>query len=130
MDATRWLKIVPAWDIETGTEAWVSEVKMILTQAQCLVDQYLNDQTGLEFLKGKLLGANRISWKLDASTKTKMDLFQNIHNFNKSRTLLNSNLNRRRRSLVTKLKAGVFLIHIETGRYKGTKKRGEILCSV
>ena len=102
---------------------------MILNQAQCLNNQYLNDQTDLEHLHGNLLKANRISWRLDASTKTKMDLFQEIHNLNESKMLLKANPNRRRRSLVTKLKAGVCPIQVELRRYKGTK-REDRLCPV
>ena len=51
-----------------------------------------------------------------------MDLFQEIHNFEENKTMLKSNLSRRRQNLVAKLKDRVFPIHIKTGRYKGTKR--------
>ena len=104
MASTRWPKVVLEWDMETNTDAWASEVKMILTQTGCPEDQYLSDQTDLDDLHGKLLKLNRIAWRLDASTK----MFQEIHDFNESQIFLKANLSRRKHSLVTKLKAGVF----------------------
>ena len=62
---------------------------------------------------------NRKSWELEAFKKVKLETFTQIHDFTTTRTLLKVNLDRRHRSSVTKLKSGVFLVRLETGRYKG-----------
>ena len=103
-------------------EAWASEVKLILNQAGCLKDQYLDSLTDLEKLQGNLLRLNRQAWLLETVTKSKLDNFLEVHYFDKSKLIVKSNLERRKRSLLVKLKAGVFPIHIETGRYQGTKR--------
>ena len=126
MNEHRWPRIVLDWDVEMSTEAWASEVKLILNQAGCLENQYFDLTTDLEDLQVRLLKMNRHSWKLEAHTKSKLDTFLEIHDFGKSRLIVKSNLDRRKRSLIVKLKAGVFPTQVETGRYKGTKKKERV----
>ncbi len=47
---------------------------------------------------------------------------EKIHDFDSHKTLLQANLNRSQRSLVTKFKSGVLPLRIETGRFKGVKR--------
>ena len=59
---------------------------------------------------------------MEAHRKRKLRTFIKIHDFKNRNVLTHANLNRINSSLVCKLKAGVFRIRIETGRYKGTKE--------
>ena len=122
MDSQRWPRIILDWDIETGTNAWASEVKLILTQAKCSEDPTLECITDLDTLYKNLLELNRMSWRLDAHVKTKLELLLQIHHFSQEKVLLKANLPRLQRSLVLKFKAGVFPIRKETGRYKNIKR--------
>ena len=118
----RWPRIILDWDIETGTNAWASEVKLILTQAKCSEDPTLESVSDLDILSKNLLHMNRLSWRLEAHVKTKLELLLEIHDFEQHKILLKANLPRLQRSLVLKFKAGVFPIRKEIGRYKNIKK--------
>ncbi len=122
MDEYRWPRIVLDWDVETGTNAWAREVKLILTQANCLEDPTLESVSDLDILSRNLLRMSRTSWKMDAHVKTKLELMLEIHDFSQEKVLLKANLPRLQRSLVLMFKAGVFPIRKETGRYKNIKR--------
>ena len=68
------------------------------------------------------MSKNRKCWELEAHKKVKLETFTQIHNFSEQRTLLKANLDGRHRSLVSKLKSGVFPVRLETGRYKGLSR--------
>ncbi len=129
MKDERWPKRLVSWDLNTGTEAWAWEIKQILTQTGCPEDEYLTDQTNLDQLQERLLQQNRRTWNLESYTKTKLRTFVQIHDYESTKILVNANLDRRKRSLVAKYKAGVFPIRLETGRYKGLKEEKR-LCQV
>ena len=67
---------------------------------------------------------------MEATTKSKLRTFIHIYNYDHPGTLINANLSRLQRSLVTKFKVGVLPIRLETGRYKGLgeEKRTCELC--
>ncbi len=85
-------------------------------------DHELYNVTSLELVRDKLIEINRSKWKLEALSKEKLCTFNLIHDFENTKTLVKMNLDRWERSLVTKLKAGVLPLHLETGRYKGVKR--------
>ena len=122
MYSQRWPRIILEWDLETGTNAWASEVKLILSQANCPEDPTLQNTSDLDVLSTNLLKQNRNAWRLEAHTKTKLELLLSIHDFESRQVLLKSNLPRLQCSLVLKFKAGVFPIHKEMGRYKNIKR--------
>ena len=121
MSDSRWPHIILDWDVETGMNAWANEVKMVLTQAKCPEDTELCNVSDLDLYKN-LLALNQNAWKLEALTKTKLELLFEIHDFSSERVLLKATLPHLQRSLVTKLKAGVFPVRKETGRYKNIKR--------
>ncbi len=64
----------------------------------------------------------RSNWEAEAYTKRKLRTYVKIQDFESPGILIQANLPRRQRSLVTKLKTGVLPIRLETGRYKGLKE--------
>ena len=122
MDDNRWPKIIMNWDIQTDTDAWFREVKLVLSSVGLIDMEYFDEKTDLGMLEEKLLAKNRLSWHLEAHQKTKLETFVKIHNFDNTKVLVKANLNKRNRSLVTKLKAGAFPIQVEIGHYKGTAR--------
>ena len=93
---------------------------MVLNQAGCLEDPNLNEITSLYIVLERLQKQNRIAWHLEAYSKSKFQTFIKIHNFIKQKVMIKANLDRRKCSLLTKFKAGVFRIHLGTGRDEGT----------
>ena len=77
--------------------------------------------TDLSNLSRILLAKNRNNWRLEVPRKSKLRTFEQIHDFSSEKTMLKANLDRGHRSLVTKLKSGVFPVRLEMGRYKGLK---------
>ena len=69
------------WDIETNTDAWVREVKLVLTSVGLMDAEYFDDKTDLGMLEEKLLTKNRLSWQLEAYQKPKLETFVKIHDF-------------------------------------------------
>ena len=90
---------------------------------------YLSEQTDLEQLHEKLLTKNRLSWKLESHTKSKLCTFIKTFDYEENKILVKANLDRRKRSLVMKYKSGVFPIRLKTGRYKGVKEEKRV-CQV
>ena len=110
----------------TGTDAWYSDICFILNYADMNTDGSTEDCTDLDVLSSVLMRKNRMNWRLEASKKTKLVTFKQIHDFGSHRTLLKANLDRRHRSLVVKLKSGVYPVRLETGRYKGLDREKRI----
>ncbi len=131
MDHTRWPKKVWEWDVMTKTDAWFSDICFILDYAELDTNIESISVTDLDNLARTLHAKNRKNWELEAFKKTKLETFVQIHDFSTQRTVLKSNLERRQRSLVIKLKSGVFPVKKETGRYKGLARELRIcdLCN-
>lgn len=122
MDNNMWPKIIWQWDIDTDTNGWNKEVKLIVNYAGLSCDNISHNKINLDMLEQRLKISERKGWKLEAYTKPKLCTYVEIHDFDKIRVLVRANLSRMQRSLVTKFKCGVFPIRIETGRYKGVDK--------
>ena len=119
MNDTRWPSKVWEWDVMTGTDAWFSDVSFILNYAGITPTEGEDMFIDLESLANVSLQKNRNNWRLEASQKTKLETFEQIHDFTSYRTVLKANMDRKHRILVIKLKSGVFPVRLETGRYKG-----------
>ena len=115
MDQSRWPRKVWEWDLATNTDAWYNDICFILTYAELDVNTESASVTDLSHLSGIFMNKNRKSWEMEAYKKVKLETFIQIHDFNSQRILLKANLERRHRSLVTKLKSGVFPVRLEKG---------------
>ncbi len=122
MEDHRWPKAIWGWDLKTDNESWASEIKFILNYVGLTEESELHGVTDLEFVRNKLLDINRNKWRMEALGKEKLCTFNLINDFDNPKTLVKANLDRWERSLITKLKAGVLPLHLETGRYKGVKR--------
>ena len=132
MPDSRWPKKVLNWDQLTGTDSWYSEVKFILKYANVMDEIGTDDTVCLDLVKNNLLQICRKRWAVEACGKSKLRTFIKIHDFSTHRVLLEANLSRRNRSLVTKLKSGVLSLRVETGRFKGSDPalRECLLCTM
>ena len=71
-------------------------------------------------LESSLKRKNEQLWLLDAYAKTKLRTFIQFYVRESARNIVNSNLDRTLRSVLTKLKIGVLRLQIEMGRWKDT----------
>ena len=86
------------------------------------VNPALNTEINLDTLQSHLFQQNRNSWHMEATRTPKLETFVKIHDFESRKVLLHANLERRHRSLVIKLKSGVFPLEKEMARYIGVHK--------
>ena len=98
-----------------------SQVKHILGYVDIDPAECVNSKLDLDDIDKKLMEQARRSWAVESTTKPKLRTFIRINDYENPGTLIESNLPRVQRSLVTTFKAGVLLLKVETGRYKGTK---------
>ena len=88
MNYTRWPRKLFVWDIMTNTESWHSDVCFILNYAGLNSNVERVTVTDLDNLSSILMDRNRNNWRLEASKKTKLETFEQIHDFSTTRTLL------------------------------------------
>ena len=129
MPDSRWPKIIWNQSLKENKQTWCHEIKMVLNYCGLDITNSLAEHTDIDTVENILKGKARISWRLDAQGKSKLCIFNEVHNFDEPKVLLNMNLERNHRSLVSKLKSGILPLRLETGRYKGMK-RHERLCQV
>ncbi len=113
----------------TTTNGWADSVRHILDYASMTVDITSDEQIDLDTLHSRLLRLNRNQWLLEAGTKTKLRTFLEVYDHDNPRAIVNANLKRSQRSVLSKIKLGVLPLAIETGRWKDVplEKR---LCAV
>ncbi len=122
-------KLVLRWDHSLRANGWANSAEHILDYANMSTDLLSEDQIDLDALSSRLLKLNRTKWLLEAQTKTKLRTFLEIYDHANPRAIVQANLNRSQRSVLSKIKLGVLPLAIETGRWKDTplEKR---LCAV
>ena len=117
MDDDRIPAIIYKWDRSLKTNACFGDLRHILAYANIECD-FDNECIDLDVLACRLLYLNRQSWWQTACTEPKLCTFIEIFNKDQPKALVKSNLRRRHRSLIAKLKCGVLPIAIETRRFK------------
>ncbi len=120
MSDDRWPVKVLRWDSSLKATGWATEVEHILNYADMSVNVLDDCEVDLDALKTRLLKMNRIKWRLEAADKTKLRTFMEVYDENSPRNIVEANLPRSQRSLVSKLKVGVLPLAIEVGRWKDT----------
>ena len=127
MPVSRWPKRIWQYDRATNIGAGLKDVMFILDYAGMYDVQSLEGQVDIDLVSKKLNDASKSLWEVEVYSKRKLRTFIHIHDF-ENITLATSNLTRRRRSLLIKLKSGVLSIRFKTGWYKGLKE--ERLCEI
>ena len=119
MKSDRWPKKVWNWDRSTKTDAWSNEVALVLSHIR--QDPALGMDLMLDLDEVDKISVDKAirSWTLESYSKTKLRTFIQIHDFDDPRVLICANLSRTRWSLVSKFKAGVLPVKLETGWFKG-----------
>ncbi len=122
MNTDRWPKKVWQHDRNTNTDAWFCDVQYILNLIGLTDPGLLESEVDIDYVHRELYQHSKQFWDLEATTKTKLEFFVNVHNKDSELTIATSNLTRVQRSYLIKLKSGVLPLKVETGRYKGTKR--------
>ena len=120
MKQNRWPKKVFQWDKSFKTEGWSNQVREIVAYANMSDDFDSLDLVDLDALKTRLLKARKDGWLLEAYSKLKLRTFIQLYDDESPRNIVEANLPRNHRSLLSKLKMGVLPLGIETGRWKDT----------
>ncbi len=121
MSEDRLPAIINRWDKSLNTQAWHSQVSQVLAYADVLPENE-NDYVDIDALSSHLKVLNRNKWFVNAQTKSKLEVFLEVVDRDNQQVVVRSNLSRRRRSLVTKIKCGVLPLIVETGRFKNTPR--------
>ena len=128
LDSHRLPKIVYEWEKSLGSKGWIEDVGNIASalhlpppDAQVLYD--------MDNAECAALALSRKQWDEDALTKSKLDSYVLFRNRYTKNILAKMKLNRRTRSAITRLAAGILPIEVEIGRYTNIK-REKRLCKV
>ncbi len=117
MDNHRWPKIIHKWDTSLRAIGWANHIEHILAYAN--MDILLEDEccVDLDVLHSRLLHLERISWKTEMESKTKLRTFVEIIDPEEQRSLVKSCITRNQRSVLAKFKFGVLSLQLEIGRW-------------
>ena len=99
-----------------NVDAWLSEIHDITVQLHLPGpdDQVLYDMDIVDYA---ILQKSKEDWMQEAMLKPKLDVYRNIKDDINSTSLVDSNLNRYKRSLLAKLICGILPLEVETARY-------------
>ena len=122
MEEDRLPKIVYNWDKSLNTDAWASSVDFILSYVNMLDDTRAREEEALclvdlDVVKARLLKLCREKWWTASSDMTKLRTFRALFDEVDHMGIVYTNLTRRQRSLVVKLKIGILPLRIEVGRF-------------
>ena len=115
----RWPKIVHKWDMSLKMAGWADHVSSIIQYSSLDIDMAKGESVDLDAARVRMLRLNKNIWRLEATTKTKLRTFLEVHDDSKNaKIIVNSNLSRAQRSLTSKIKLGILPLQIEVGRWK------------
>ena len=117
------LRIV-LWDSHfagTHSDTWTNNVKSIMYG--CGLQDLFNSKTtdGLggrfigEVVKGTLLQKHQDKWTVSIESMPKLRTFKTLNTIYSVQPYLKTNISRQERSVIARLRCGVFPLHIETG---------------
>ena len=127
MDNTRLPKLVYNYLREQST-LWAKDTKEIFNQIKCL-DLFdnnvpiINFKEFLNHAKKTLLSHYEISWRLLATKKTKLGIYNEYKNDYHVEKYCQIHLKRFQRSLLARLRLGVLPIQVEVGRYSNIPRQ-------
>ena len=110
MKPHRWPKRIWYWDVQTNIDAWYSDTCFILNYVVSNFDMTSNALVDMEVANRTMMSQARRSWALEATTKRKLRTYVKINDFESPGILIQANIPRHQRSLMTKLKTGVLPI--------------------
>ena len=71
-----------------------------------------------EVVKGTLLQKHQDKWTVSIKSIPKLQTYTTLNTIYSVQPYLKTNISRQKRSVIARLRCGVFLLHIETGRYR------------
>ena len=122
MNDSKLPRIIYEWDRSLKTDAWASSTDFILEYVNML--NSVNEEDGenlshvdLDVVKARLYKLCREKWWVSASDMPKLRTFVELYDEQDHMGIVYTNLTRRQRSLVVKLKIGILPLGIEVGRF-------------
>ena len=120
MKDDRWPKKIAKWDISLRTHGWTDQIRQIVDYTDLDLDLLNFNKIDLDVLDARLHKKNETKWLLEAHTMPKLRTFVELYSSENARDIIKANLPRTHRSVLVKLKIGVLLLQLETGRWKDT----------
>ncbi len=117
MEEHRLPLIIHKWDVSLKQDTWAKQIDHILQYSNMLEDTTHLSHIDLDVLNARLKRLNREKWRNSANAMPKLRTFIELYDECDHKGLVYSNLTRRQRSMVTKLKIGIMPLALETGRF-------------
>jgi hypothetical protein len=122
MDASRLPKIIYN-DMQAEIDPWLAEIKSIFDSINA-IDVFernvpiINLRQFCQYAEKQLVAHYSNTWCLLVESKPKLHFYKEIKHQIATENYCSVNLNRSQRSLVAKLRMGIFPINVELGRYR------------
>ena len=122
MDNYRLPKIVYN-DMTKNGHPWLDEIRNIFVLTKTM-DVFTNNVPVInqKLIKGALMSEHTLSWKKSLLHKTKLEIYQKYKVLYRCKDYCKINLRISQRSLIAKMRLGVFPINLETGRYNNVPR--------
>ncbi len=117
LEPDRLPRIILEYDTAQGDRGWLNDISQI-TEKLHLPQPSHRVLYDLDNAKKSLMHLSREGWWNDAEDKPKLDSYKEFRGKECSNVILQSNLSRIQRSLLSKLSTGTLPLEIETGRYE------------
>ncbi len=115
MPTSRWPRKVWQWDKNTKTNVWFNDIKTILKSVDRNNEHAISNPIDLDAISNTFQIQSRSKWLAEANSKSKLETFVKIHDFDNVKSMVKANLSRSQRSVLTKFEAGILPIRFETG---------------
>ena len=125
MKESRLPKKVLRWDLMIGAKGWLSDILQICRELDLpspigpMQSMYVFDT---EPIARRAIVKNREEWKLAAADMPKLCTYVIIKDFTEVCTVVQANIPRNQRSILSKFLCGILPIEIETGRFRNVKR--------
>ncbi len=122
MENTKLPRRILEWDYKCNAQGWLSDMLLICTETGIPIPDEIRFVYDLVPVKRKLMIKNRQEWKDAAENMSMLCTYVKIRDFTEVGQLVQVNLKRNHRSLVSHLLCGILPLGVETGRYTDIKK--------
>jgi len=132
MDDSRLTKKVFLYDYDQCKDNWCFEMKLLFDKVEQL-DVFNNKRScNIEHTQMKNINLVNDEWKNNLYTKPKLRTYVLFKENYCTENYVKYCMSRQQRSLIAQLRLGILPIHIETGRFRGTKLEDRIcqLCDI
>ena len=122
MDSTRLPRRILEWDYRCRAKGWLSDLLSVCAEANVPIPDEIRFIYDIDPVRRKLIVKNRQEWRNAAENMSKLCTYIKIRDFSEIGQLVQSNLKRNHRCLVSRLLCGILPLGVETGRYTNIKK--------